>query len=101
MLATHDAEPLVKFPCIAKSTKDARVHRALAVELGARMGAADGSQDNTVFHAVKRLVGETTQPNSITCTGYSTGGSIAALAVVRMALRFATSDTCFIAFGSP
>ena len=111
----HSALSAVRSVCLAcnsaalsatrcsPSAINARPACPLLQELDTRMGAPDGSEPNTVFHALKELLGggKAQQPNSILCTGYSTGGSVAALAVMRLALRFAASDTCFIAFGSP
>ncbi|GAB4821565.1 hypothetical protein N2152v2_008611 [Parachlorella kessleri] len=51
--------------------------------------------------AVEEVLPSGSQPNSILCTGYGTGGALAAVIVTRLALKYPTADTSCIAFGSP
>ena len=64
------------------------------------LGAHGSLKEGPVLVALTELLGPTT-PLSIHTTGYSSGGSLAALAAVRLALKFPEADNTSIAFGSP
>ncbi len=50
---------------------------------------------------VDKVVPAGVKPLSVLCTGYCTGGALAAVAVARLALKFPQADTTCITFGSP
>jgi hypothetical protein len=56
---------------------------------------------DSAVEAISKVVPADAKPLSILCTGYGTGGALAAMAIVRLALKFPQAETICITFGSP